>query len=283
MALQLHHTMDGDLAARFHHLTMALIPSKHPDLGRFQIATAFPARNPSICQRSDFSTSGTWADTEAEFLAHVNELNDHYDEAISLGRRTIADSIPTIWGPSQERQCYYEGIERVSTAGHGGFILSPEMNELVDAEWRSSDCNYEEDETWAIVAFTFPHLFTAYESKRALRTLKNSYPDVYERLTGVTIPIEECETRRRRAFHLKHAGDYVVISALNSRDHPGYTHCHAAIGGRGDYRTMPKTTAFLVPADEYSQGMRPYGFVIDEKRHPRVNADGSIAPLPLNS
>src|SRR3546814_10026772 len=91
------------------------------------------------------------------------------------------------WGPTQTRRAYYPGIESVTTAGHGGFIVSPELNELVDPEWRNDAGNYEEDSCWAIVAFTFPHLFTKRELKFANAELLNSYPDPWERLTGQKI------------------------------------------------------------------------------------------------
>src|SRR3546814_11159011 len=79
-------------------------------------------------------------------------------------------------------------------AGHGGFIVSPELNELVDPEWRNDAGNYEEDSCWAIVAFTFPHLFTKRELKFANAELLNSYPDPWERLTG-QIGRESCRER----------------------------------------------------------------------------------------
>src|SRR3546814_13790980 len=81
----------------------------------------------------------------------MEELAEHYDEVSRLGRTEIAGSIPSYWGPTQTRRAYYPGIESVTTAGHGGFIVSPELNELVDPEWRNDAGNYEEDSCWAIV------------------------------------------------------------------------------------------------------------------------------------
>src|SRR3546814_1286383 len=75
----------------------------------------------------------------------MEELAEHYDEVSRLGRTEIAGSIPSYWGPTQTRRAYYPGIESVTTAGHGGFIVSPELNELVDPEWRNDAGNYEED------------------------------------------------------------------------------------------------------------------------------------------
>src|SRR3546814_11440131 len=75
----------------------------------------------------------------------MEDLAEHYDEVSRLGRTEIAGSIPSYWGPTQTRRAYYPGIESVTTAGHGGFIVSPELNELVDPEWRNDAGNYEED------------------------------------------------------------------------------------------------------------------------------------------
>src|SRR3546814_127012 len=135
------------------------------------------------------------------------------------------------WGPTQTRRAYYPGIESVTTAGHGGFIVSPELNELVDPEWRNDAGNYEEDSCWAIVAFTFPHLFTKRELKFANAELLNSYPDPWERLTGQKILPGQSRSRDEQAFLTENANRLIVGSAINSKKYAGYVECHAQKGG----------------------------------------------------
>jgi hypothetical protein len=53
-----------------------------------------------------------------------------------------------------------------------------------------------------------------------------------------------------------------VISAINSRQRPGFVECVATIGGD---RRSAKERRFLVPIGEYVAGR--HGFVIDAGRH----------------
>ncbi|WP_204316973.1 DUF7007 domain-containing protein, partial [Klebsiella aerogenes] len=75
-----------------------------------------------------------------------------------------------------------------STAGHGGFVLSPEANAQIPAAFRSHEAVYEEDSEWAKVALGYPKLFTDYERRHADKTLRDGYPDEYEAHYQVTIP-----------------------------------------------------------------------------------------------
>jgi len=109
---------------------------------------------------------------------------------------------------------YAEGIERHSTAGHGGFKLSAERNRKVHPVLRAKGGWYEEDAEWAIVAITFPHLFTAFERRCAERTIKDSWPDAWEMIVGTVLAPGESYEKDRRSFALTHADD------LSSRRSP---------------------------------------------------------------
>jgi Domain of unknown function (DUF7007) len=130
---------------------------------------------------------------------------------------------------------------------------------------RAKDGWYEEDCCWAIVALTFPKLFTDYEQRRADTTIWNYYPDAWETLHGAVLnPGESCE-KDRRDFERTHASDWVVISAIHSAQRPGMTECVATLGGR---LKAPEERRYLVPSDEYRVGR--CGFVIDEKPSPSL-------------
>lgn len=263
MKIDISRTKDGHPAVKVRHLTFAMLPGR---VSQFAIFSRYPARNPEECVAADFTSYDRQVDSEADFIAHVQEIADHYDEVSRLGRTKLDGVIPSIWGPSQTREEYYPGIETVTTASHGGFILSAEMNELVDPAWRSHDASYEEDCAWAVVAFTFPHLFTQRESKFATRVLKDYYPDAWEQQTGQTLKPGESDVRDRETFMDDNAENFVVIAAIQSNVYRGQVECTATKGGD---RNNPKIQ-FLVPAGEYKIGR--FGFVIDEARHLRVGA-----------
>ena len=62
---------------------------------------------------------------------------------------------------------------------------------------RAADGCYEEDECWAIVAFTFPHLFTGFERRSAERTMKDSFPEAWEAIFGTVLGPGESRTKDR--------------------------------------------------------------------------------------
>lgn len=260
MAVVIRRTLDGHPAVRINHLTFALLPGRRTPLAVFH---CWPARNPEDCEASNFTGFDKAVETEDEFVAYMQELADHHDEVSRLGRTELHGSIPSYWGPTQSRTAYYPGIESVTTAGHGGFILSPEMNDLVDAAWRNDGGFYEEDSCWAIVAFTFPNLFSTREMTFANRELVNSYPDVWERLTGKTIAPGESRTRDEETFLAANANELIVTSATSSKKYPGYVECSAQ---KGRDRRLP-AISYLVPSEEYQ--VARFGFIIDQARHIR--------------
>jgi uncharacterized protein DUF7007 len=89
---------------------------------------------------------------------------------------------------------------------------------------------YEEDAEWAIVAITFPHLFTAFERRCAERTIKDSWPDAWETIFGAILKPGESYEKDRRAFEQAHARDWIVVSAITSKHAPGFLETVATPG-----------------------------------------------------
>ena len=191
------------------------------------------------------------------------EHAEHLREKRALGRKDIHSRAQTPWGISQGATVYAEGIESHSTAGHGGFKLSAERNGQVHALLRAMDGWYEEDCAWAIVAITFPDLFTGFERRCAERSINDSWPDAWETMFGVVLGPGESYEKDRRAFHEAHADDWIVVSAIASGHHEGFVECVATPGGRRGVGTEERR--FLVAADEYAIGR--FGFVINPSRH----------------
>jgi hypothetical protein len=213
--------------------------------------------------RSDFYGHGGDVADETAFRLKVLEQAQHLEERRQLGRRAVPGGAHTPWGRSQGGTVYAEGIISHSTAGHGGFKLSTDRNRKIHSMLRAAGGWYEEDECWAIVAFTFPNLFTALERRYAERTIKDSWPDAWEAISGTVIAPGVSRTKDQRAFEAAHATDWIVVSAITSEQHQGFVDCIATPGGKRGAGTEERR--FLVPADEYDIGR--FGFVIDPDRH----------------
>ncbi|MDA9537454.1 hypothetical protein ACM41_15005 [Bradyrhizobium sp. CCBAU 21362] len=252
---------DGLLVALVGETAFAMVPARD---GRHYLVTAWRIPRPmGEWTRSDFyGHSGELAD-EAAFRAAVLENAEHQRERKMLGRVEVYSRAHTPWGASQGATLYAEGIERHSTAGHGGFKLSAERNRKVHPTLRSKGGWYEEDSEWAIVAITFPHLFTALERGGAERSIRDSWPDAWETIFGTVLAPGESYAKDRRSFALTHANDWIVISAITSSRCEGFVECVATPGGRRGAGTEERR--FLVPSSEYEVGR--FGFVIDPDRH----------------
>lgn len=252
---------DGLTVALVGDTAFAMVPARD---GKHFLATGWRIRGPMAeWSRSDFfGHSGALAD-EAAFRAAVLENAEHQRERDVLGRREIHSRAHTPWRTSQGATEYAEGVICHSTAGHGGFHLSTERNRKVHPMLRARDGFYEEDAAWAIVAITFPDLFTAFERRCAERTIKESWPDAWEAISGVVLEPGESHEKDRRAFAHEHRHGWIVVSAITSSHHKGFVECVATPGGRRGAGTEERR--FLVPDPEYEVGR--FGFVIDPDRH----------------
>lgn len=145
-----------------------------------------------------------------------------------------------------------------STAGHGGFHLSPDRNAKIHPLLRKDTPWYEEDCEWAIVALSFPELFTGYERSTAEKTIRNAWPDEWEAIHGSKLADGESWARDRRTFDERHSADYVVVAVVG-----------------GDRRSGDDERRFLVPSIEYA-GRGRFGFVIDPVRHAEYHGPSSF-------
>jgi hypothetical protein len=252
---------DGLTVARIGDAAYAMIPKRE---GGYFLGSGWRLSKPfADWKRSDFyGHGGDIADATA-FRAYVQEQAEHQAEKAALGRQEFRAHASTPWGPSQGAVRYGEGVVFHSTSGHGGFQLSAERNSKVHSLLRDGAGYYEEDAAWAAVAAAWPDLFTALERRQAEETLRHSWPDAWESIHGRALRPGESRARDAEAFTRDHAEDWVVISAIYSDHHLGFTEVVATRGGRRDQRAEERR--FLVPSAEYTAG--PFGFVIDAVRH----------------
>ncbi|MCS8414868.1 hypothetical protein N0754_19260 [Pseudomonas aeruginosa] len=138
------------------------------------------------------------------------------------------------WGEIQQVKEVAPGIERVSTAGHGGYRLGHErverMRQLIGLtqEW------YEEDEEAALVEAAFPD---AFEPARAARRLHLTYPDHMPALIGCTADqyAQERIDEQLQQFQ-DHPESWFVADTLGQIDElHGSPFCYYALRGKDAY------------------------------------------------
>lgn len=183
----------------------------------------------------------------------------------------------TPWGSSDSQERLAPGITRVHTPSHGGIHLSDgrldempaALREVGEGAWFEEDCD------WSAVAVAFPDVFDTDTREFADRSLRDWYPDVYERHYGVVLGPGESHTKDEQAFYAEHADDLIVVSAVVVQPpSDGQVLCHARVGGVHDPNVEARR--FLVPADEYRQRQR--AFVIDPDRHDEVLPELETGP-----
>lgn len=177
------------------------------------------------------------------------------------------------WGAIQHAKQVAEGIELVSTAGHGGFKLDRRRNAKMPEVFRRPGGWYEEDCEYALVVLIFPELFSEKEVEAAHKSAKNWFPDEYEKHFGVVIPLNESGKKRERAFKAETQDKFVVRAAW------GDYHKNVPAGMVGVLAKCESTQeekSFLVPGTEYAQ-RSPCGFVIDPAIHQEISSLLSIS------
>lgn len=266
---------DGLTVARVGDLVFAIVPGRD---NQHCLASAWRGFRPlADLKRDDFYSHHGRIDAEPAFHARMFEQAEHSRELRSLARRSVRIDCSTPWGASQGATIYAEGVVSHTTAGHGGFKLSAARNLVVHPLLRSESGFYEEDAEWAIVALTFPCLFTTFERKCADQTIRNAWPDAWEAVHGRVLSVGESMEKDRRAFEKLYAGSWIVISASLSDQHPGMTEVIATVDGSRQFNCEERR--FLIANDEYRARGR-FGFVIDETRHPAYEGLSSFVGWP---
>ncbi|MCW8060498.1 DUF7007 domain-containing protein [Agrobacterium tumefaciens] len=263
---------DGLAVALVGDTAFAMVPARD---GRHYLATGWRIARPlTEWTRNDFHGHSSELADEAGFRTRVEENACHQRQRAALRRREIRSHASTPWGPSQSAMLYDEGIVCHSTAGHGGFHLSPDQNAKVHTLLRASDGWYEEDCHWAAVAQAFPDLFTDFEKACAEKTIRDWYPKAWEAIHGKVLEAGQSGKKDEQEFYRLHANDWIVVSAIYSDQQPGFTEVIATLGGdRPDSRG---TRRYLVPSEEYGGHGGRFGFIIDEARHQQYDGPSSF-------
>jgi hypothetical protein len=178
----------------------------------------------------------------------------------------------TPWGAAQTSKSYGEGITFYSTAGHGGFYVTPKLNALIPEYFRLGAWSngakgwYEEDCDWAIVVVVFPERFTPEDVAAAKDLLAHYLPDQYEKFFNVVLQPGESRAKDERAFLAEHANDLLGRGAF------GDWHAKVPKGMVGVCASKPGSKEerfFLVPEADYKF---KFSFVINPEIHQEVGA-----------
>ena len=193
----------------------------------------------------------------------------------------MATSTP--WGVSQSVTQIARGIRRVSTAGHGGVLLSPTKNALIPEYMRDDSGAYEEDCEWCIPAVVFESEWRAwadstkwttgdFQMECAWSTFKDGYPEAYEKFTGKTLEVGESYRKDERALNVQVKESFIACSAWgdSKEDIP-----KGMVGVLARRSTDGNKIFCLVPKDEYKSKTnvsvgKAAVFVVDPTCHKQI-------------
>jgi hypothetical protein len=267
-------TRDGLFAALVGNQAFAMTPA---DTGYHLVRAWCLARPIEDWTIADFHDARADPIDEAGFRRTVEEWATHVGQLADLARRTIASRASTPWGLSQNAVLYADGIVVHSTTSHGGFALAPDRNSLVPSSLRAVDGFYEEDCAWVAVAIAYPDLFTNFERRHADDILRHVYPQAWEDTHVQVLQPGQSRGKDRSDFDLDNTHRWVVTSAIQSRQHPGFVECIATLGGRrsiGLRAPADEERRYLV--DEAFYDIGAFGYVVDETRDRRYGSPSSF-------
>ncbi|PYE30419.1 N12 class adenine-specific DNA methylase [Rhizobium sp. PP-WC-1G-195] len=110
--------------------------------------------------------------------------------------------------------------------------------QLYEEALRNASGWYEEDAEWAIVAQTFPEVFTTYERRSANETIRNTWPIGWEKIHGCQLKPGESWTKDKKTFEQEHIHDWIVTSAIRSSHNAGMVEVVARCSSTGTDRVQ---------------------------------------------
>jgi hypothetical protein len=168
------------------------------------------------------------------------------------------------WGMVQHQQHIADGIDFVSTAGHGGFKLNRAMNAKIPKVFRRAGGWYEEDCESLIVMHFLNDISETWKNnkKEIFNSLKNWFWEEWDMLTNTVLAPGESKIKDEEMWKKENSNRFIVSSAMTAKD-KNFVDCFAKRNQDG------AEGWFVVPASEYT-----IPFVIDEAKHPRKATPG---------
>lgn len=197
--------------------------------------------------------------------------------------------IETPWGKAQTIDRVTDGILIVSTASHGGILLTPERlatmpNDMRRPLYLERYAPFEEDCDWCMPVLVFEAEFRAFYTKEGIKmadeifsaakqTLKHWHPDIYEAFYSVTLGPGESRQRDEQIFYAKNKNSWLTVAASGDwKDHvpKGMIEVRARLGGFMNKDTS-RDRFFLVPEPTYTAHRDPFAFKIDPDRYQEIS------------
>lgn len=180
----------------------------------------------------------------------------------------VYERVYTPWGQPDTKRIYAEGIVSYSTPGHGGFKVSGGMNRMIPDYMRRRGGWYEEDCAWSIVVTVFPEKFGPEEVEMARDSLRNWFPDEYEKFYNVRLKEGESWTRDEALFYERNRDKLVAVAAWGDWHETvpeGMVGVCAVIGSKAEGRRYSRSDEhyLLVPDEEYEKRGR-FAFVFED-------------------
>lgn len=191
-------------------------------------------------------------------------------------------AISTPWGSAQSVHHIAHGIRSVSTAGHGGVLVSPTKNKLIPEYMRHESGAYEEDCDWCKVAVALEAEWRAwadttswttgdFQMECAFNSLRNWFPEEYEKFTGKQIQLGESYVRDQAMLDAQTRDKYVNRAAWGDW-HADVPKGMVAVFAQRESDGNEKH--FLVTKEEYNDRNTAIGkascFVVDPGIHKEI-------------
>jgi len=125
----------------------------------------------------------------------------------------------SIWGSIIMAEEFLPGLWAVTTASHGGIMLSATRQAGMPESLRLGTADYEEDCDWALPVLAFRDEFEAAQPDRAswlqlaVDTARCWHPDRYEAFSGEAVPENASRVLRQRAAYKAAIGNHCVTAA----------------------------------------------------------------------
>lgn len=215
----------------------------------------------------------------------VEAPEDEQQTPVVHPRSVVRKWMDSPWGRAQDSKNLIPGVGWISTAGHGGCVISPSRLALMpdymqgEGNFRGEGLFYEEDCEWAKVFVVFEaellasgdaHTVECIKEGHHTETLRNWFPTCYERFFGVTLRPGESFVKDERTFYAEHAADPIAVAAFgdwHARVPAGMVGVVTRVGGHGNGGGAEQY--FLVPEGEYDARGR-FGFVVEPARHEEI-------------
>jgi len=195
----------------------------------------------------------------------------------------------SIWGPIIMAEEFLPGVWVVTSASHGGIMLSAHRQAAMPDALQLGTAYYEEDCDWALPVLAFRDEFEAAQPDRAswlqlaVDTARCWHPDRYEAFSGEAVPENASRVLRQRAAYKAAIGKYCVTAAWGDwadwvpKGKTGLVACKVlSIDHLGNAKYGEERRYALVDKQTYSE--RGEAFCLEDHEHELIEMPEEFRP-----